>query len=126
MSSTFGNEFKSTPVIVFRINTLLREIVGTSTICHSQKLLKFKQNVTKRKRTPCKISRCLSCQQIIATTTFQSIQTKEKLTCITKFLAKVKIQYVRKSENPFCTKLNNQRKDIKILTLSNHANTLII
>ena len=42
----------------------------TNTIRRSQKPLKVKQNMTKRERIPYNKSRCLSCQQTIATTTF--------------------------------------------------------
>ena len=59
-------------------NTSLRQIIGTNTISHNQKLLKVKQNVTKGECIPCTIPQCLSCQQIIATTTFESNETKEK------------------------------------------------
>ena len=88
-------------------------------------LLKVKQNVTKGECIPCNTSRCLSCQQIIATTTFESIQTKEKFNIYHKISCKsnyiiyllecllCKIQYARKLETPFYMRLNNHRKDIK-------------
>ena len=117
--------FKATPVIAFRKNTSLRQIIGTNTIRHNQKLLKVKQNATKGECIPCNTSRCLSCQQIIATTTFESTQTKEKFNIYHKVSCKsnyviyllecllCKIQYVGKSETPFHIRLNNHRKDIK-------------
>ena len=37
------------------------------------------QNVTKGDCIPCNTSQCLLCRQIIATVTFESIQTKEKI-----------------------------------------------
>ena len=58
MNNTFRNVFKTTPVIASR---------------KSQKLLKVKQNAAKGKCITCNISRCFSCQQIIANTTFESI-----------------------------------------------------
>ena len=70
INNAFGNVFKTKSVIAFRKNTLLRQIIGTNTIRHNQKLLKVKQNMTKGGYIPCNTSRCLSCQQIIATTTF--------------------------------------------------------
>ena len=48
INNTFGNVFKATPVIAFHRNTSLRQIIGTDTISHNKKLLKVKQNVTKR------------------------------------------------------------------------------
>ena len=82
------------------------------------------------------IRRCLSSQQIIATTTFESAQTKEKriihhkVSCKNNYVIYIlecllcKIKYIGKSETPFYIKLN-QKKDIKNLTLSKHANILI-
>ena len=81
--------------------------------------------MAKGERSPCHTSRCLSCQQLIATTTFESIQTKEKLNIYHKISCKsnyviyllecllYKMQYVGKSETPFHIRLNNHRKDIK-------------
>ena len=53
IDNTFGNVFKATPVIAFRKNISLRQIIGTNTISHNQKLLKVKQNVTKGKCITC-------------------------------------------------------------------------
>ena len=72
INNTFGNVFKAPPVITFRKNTSLRQIIGTNTIRDNQKLLNAKQNVTKRERIACNTLRCFSCQQIISTTTFSS------------------------------------------------------
>ena len=83
------------------------------------------QNATKGECIPCNASRCLSCQQITATTTFASTQTKEKFNMYHKVSCKsnyviylleclrCKIQYVGKSETSFHIRLNNHRKDIK-------------
>ena len=73
-----GNVFKATPVIAFRKNTSLKQIIGTNTIRDNEKLLKVKENATKGECIQCNTSRCLSCQQIVATTTFSCTQTKEK------------------------------------------------
>ena len=70
--------------MAFRKNASLRQIISTNTISYNQKLLKVKQNVTKGECIPCNMSRCLSCQQITVTTTFESIH----ITYITKFLVK--------------------------------------
>ena len=104
---------------------MLRQINGTNTISHSQNLLRVKQDVTKGECIQCNISRCFSCQQIIATTTFESMQTKEKTNIYHKISCKsnyviyllewliCKTQYIGKTETPFHVKLNNHRKDIK-------------
>ena len=73
---------------------------------------------------PCNTSRCISCQQIIATT-YESIQTKEKFNIYYKIYCKskyviyllecllCKILNDGKAEAPFHIRLNNHRKDIK-------------
>ena len=67
INNTFGNVSKATPVIAFRKNTSLTQIIGTNTISHKQKLLKVKQNVTKVECIPCNVPWYLSWQQIIET-----------------------------------------------------------
>ena len=121
INNTFGN----VPVIALCKYTSLRQIIGTITIRHNQKLLKVEQNVTKGHYIPCITLQCLSCQQIIATTAFKSTQAKEKFNIYHKgscksnyviYLLKCllsKIQYVGKSETPFHIRLNNHRKDMK-------------
>ena len=69
---------------------IVKKIIGTDTIRHNQKLLTVKQNVTKGKCIPCNTSRCLSCQQIIATTAFKSAQAKEKFNIYHKISCKRK------------------------------------
>ena len=81
--------------------------------------------MTKGECIPCNTSRCLSSQQIIAATTFESAQTKEKriihhkVSCKNNYVIYIlecllcKIKYIGKSETPFYIKLNNQKKDIK-------------
>ena len=81
-------DFFSFSVIAFHENASLRQIIGTNTISHNQKLLKVKQNVTKVECIPCNTSRCLSYQQIIATTTFERIQAKEKFNIYHKIFCK--------------------------------------
>ena len=88
INNTFGDVFKAAPIMAFHKNTLLRQIIGTDTIRNNQKLLKIKQNATKRECIPCNISRCLSSQQIIATTTFESTQTKGKFNLYHKVFCK--------------------------------------
>ena len=54
----------------------------------SKKNLNAKQNVGKGECIPCSVSRILSCQQLIATTTFESIQTKENFDIYPKISCK--------------------------------------
>ena len=120
INNTFGNVFKATPVMAFPKNTSLRQIIGTNTISHNQNPLKVTQNVTKRECISCNTSRLLSCQQIISTTKFESIQTKEKFDIYHKISCKSNyviylIQYIGKSEPLFCIILNKHRKNIKNL-----------
>ena len=58
INNAFENVFKTTPVIAFRKNTLLRQrqIISTSTVSHNQKRLKVKQNVAKEKCNQCNTS----------------------------------------------------------------------
>ena len=72
------NKYSMYIYIRFCKNASLSQIIGTNTISHNQKFLKVKQNVTKGECIPCNTLLYLSSQQIIATTTFESIQTKEK------------------------------------------------
>ena len=57
INNTFGDVSRGTPVTTFRKNTSLRQIIGTNTFSHNQKLLKVKQNVTKGDCIPCNTSR---------------------------------------------------------------------
>ena len=80
---------------------------------HYQKLPKVKQNVSKGECIPCNTSRCLLCQQIIANTTFESTQAKEKfniyhkISCKSKYVIYLleclldKLQHVGMSKTPF-------------------------
>ena len=82
--------------------------------------------MTKGECIPCNTSQCLSCQQIITTTTFESMKTNDKFNIYHKISSKgryviyllqcllIKIRYVGKLETPFHIRLNNHRKDIKI------------
>ena len=117
VNNTFGNVFKATPAIAFRKKTSLRQIIGINRISHNQKLLTVKQNVTKE-CIPCNTLRCLSCQQIIATTTFESIQAKEKfniyhkISCQSNYIISLLDNYLSASkmsalQNIPCQKVRN-------------------
>ena len=127
ISNTFGNVLKATAAIAFHKNASLRHIIGTNTISHNWKLLKVKQNMSKEECKSCNTSRWLSCQKIIATTTFESTQTKGKFNICHKISCKsnsmiyllecllCKVQFVGKSEIPFHVRLNKHWKDVKHL-----------
>ena len=57
--------FKTTPVIVFRKNTSLKQIIGANTIRDNQKILNVKRNAIKGDCNPCDTNQ-------------KSTQTKEK------------------------------------------------
>ena len=104
---------------------MLRQLIGTYTIRHNNKILKVKQNATTGECIPYNTSPCLSCQQIRATTTFESTQTNEKINIYQKVSCKsnyiiyllkcllYKIQFVRKLKTTFHIRWNNHRKNIK-------------
>ena len=70
MNNTFGNVFKATPVTAFPQNNSLRQIIYKNIIRHKQKFLKLSK--MQLKENALHKSQCLSCQQIITTTTFES------------------------------------------------------
>ena len=126
INNTFRIVFRATLVTTFSKNISLRQIIGTNTTRYYQKLLKVKQNVTKGECIPCNTSRCLSCQQIIAATTFESTQRKEKFHIYHNISCKsnnviyllhctlCKMQYVRKSEANFhINKIDQPQKGYK-------------
>ena len=119
----YSKQHQSQPSVkIHRYGKSLVQIRSDTT----EKLLRVKQNVTKGECIPCNTSQCLSCQQIIAATIFERIQTKEKfniyhnISCKSNYVIYLlhcllrRIQYVQKSEAPFHIRLNNNyRKDIK-------------
>ena len=116
--------------MAFRKNTLLRKIIGRNTIRHNQKLMMFKQNLTKGQCIAYNTSRCLLCQQIIATTTFERTQTKEKfniyytiswkksyviylLECLLCKIQSLQNTVCLKVGNPFSHKIDQPQKGYK-------------
>ena len=77
--------------------------MGTNTIRRSQKPLKVKQNMTKRECIPSNKSRCLSCQQTIATTTFYLLTKMSPFQCSVCW----------KVENPVSHKVDKPQKGYK-------------
>ena len=69
--------FSALPIIAFRKNTSLKQIIGTNIIHNNEKIIKTKNNHYTGKCVPCNLTRCLCCQQIISTTTFKSNRTNK-------------------------------------------------
>ena len=113
------------PMIAFRKNKSLKQLIGTNTIRNNQKFLTATQTTTAGQCTPCYTSPSLCCQQVLKTTTFASTQTREtfkifhQVTCHSNYVIYLSecilcnFQYVGKSETAFNIRLNNHRKDIK-------------
>ena len=126
IDSSFKEIFNiSQLMIAFRKNTSLKQLIGTNTIRNNQKFLRPTQTTSAGQSTPCYTSRSLCCQQVLKTTTFTSIQTRETFTIFHQVTSHsnyviyllecimCKIQYVGKSETSFDIRLNNYRRDIK-------------
>ena len=115
--------FQNPPILAFRRNKNLRDIIGTKLIENGKVKKKF-TNKIQSKCTPCLANnRPLCCKQIVHTTTFRSNQTNRifqiyhNLNCKSKYViyllecTKCKIQYVRKTQTEFNIRLTN-RKDV--------------
>ena len=126
INSSFKEIFNSSQLMIaFRKNTSLKQLIGTNTIENNQKFLTPSQTTTAGQCTPCYTSWLLCCQQVLKTTTFTSIQTREtftifhQVTCHSNYLIYLlecimcKIQYVGNYETSFNIRLNNHRKDMK-------------
>ena len=126
IDSSFKEIFNNVqPMIAFRKNTSLKQLIGINTIRNNQKSLIPTQTTTRGQCTPCYTSRSLCCQQDLKTTTSTSTQTRETFTifpqvsCHSNYVIYLlecvmcKIQYVGKSETSFSIRLNNHRKFIK-------------
>ena len=117
--------FQSSPIIAFRKNKNLKQIIGSNTTEHNKKLIRSNNKVN-GKSSPCiSNTRTLCCKQLVSTTSFKSNQTNRvfkifhNINCKSTFLIYslecniCNIQYVGKSETTFNIRLNNHRKDVK-------------
>ena len=115
--------FQNPPILAFRRNKNIRDIIGTKLIEKGKAKRKSTYNI-QGKCTLCLANNRILCRKQAAnTTTFRSNQTKKifqiyhNLNCKSKYViyllecTKCKIQYVRKVEPEFNIRLNNQRKD---------------
>ena len=102
--------FQSSPIIAFRKNKNLKQIVGSNTIEHHKKLIRSNNG----KSSPClSNTRTLCCKQVVSTTSFKSNQTNRvfkifhNINCESIFSIYLlecnicNIQYVGKSETTF-------------------------
>jgi len=112
------------PVLAFKRNVNLKQLIGSNVIENNKVMRKSKTNKI-GKCQPCFSStKNLCCNHVCNTTTFKSNQTNRifklfhRLNCRSKYLIylleciKCKKQYVGKAETPFNIRLNNHRKDV--------------
>ena len=117
--------FENQPLLAFRKNKNLRQLIGGNTIEKNKKLLTTNK-FTNGKCSPCfSNSRTLCCKKVIKTEHFKSNQTNrifrifQKTTCKNNFIIYLleselcKIQYLGKTEAAFNIRLNNHGKDVK-------------
>ena len=69
--------FGTLPIIAFRKETNLKQIIGTNTIHNNEHLIKTKNNHHTGKCVPCNSTQCVCCQQLISTAKFKSNQTNK-------------------------------------------------
>ena len=117
--------FQSLPIIAFRKNKNLKQIIGSNTIEHNEKLIRSNNKVNGKSSSCLSSTRTLSCKQVVSTTSFKSNQTNgifkifHNINCKSTFLIYLlecnicNIQYIGKSETTFNIRLNNHRKDVK-------------
>ena len=115
---------QNTPILAFRRNKILSDIIGTKLIENDKVRRKF-TNKIQGTCTPCLINnRTLCCKQVVHTTMLRSNQTNRifqiyhNLSCKSKYViyllecTKCKIKYVEKAKTEFPIRLNNHRKDV--------------
>ena len=108
--------FQSPPILAFRRNKNLRDIIGIKLIENGRVKRKF-TNKAQGKCTPCLANnRTLSCKQVVHTTTFRRNQTNRifqiyhNLNCKSKFV--IYLLECTKAETEFNIRPNNHRKDV--------------
>ena len=125
INENFKNIFKENPIVAYRKNKSIKEIIGGNTIVNN-KVYKSKINQDLGQCKPCNTNRpSLCCKQVVNTDTFQSVITKKvyqiyhRVDCKSKYVIYLlecticNIQYIGKSETQFNIRLNNHRKDVK-------------
>ena len=117
--------FQSSPIIAFRKNKNLKQIIGSNTTEHNKKLIRSNNKVNGKSSPFLSNTRTLCCKQVVSTTSFKSNQTNcvfkifHIISCKSTFLIYLlecticNNQYVGKRETTFNIRLNNHRKDVK-------------
>ena len=133
ISQTIRTAFEEKPVIAYRRNKNLRDIIGGNKVLNNKKIIKPSTNRQLGISKPCLTRRDnLCCQQVLKTESFKSYRTGQtfriyhNLTCKSFgliYLLQCQVcllQYIGKSETPFNLRLNNHRKDAKDTTSKNN------
>ena len=82
--------FQSSPIIAFRKNKNLKQIIGSNTIEHNKKLIRSNNKVN-GKSSPClSNSRTLCCEQVVSATSFKSNQRNRVFKIFLTSIAKVR------------------------------------
>ena len=125
VNSELKERFQSSPIIAFRKNKNLKQIIGSNTIKHNKKLIRSSNNVNGKSSHFVSNTRTLCYKQVVSTTSFKSNQTNRvfkifhNINCKSTFLIYLhecnicNIQYVGKIETTLNIPLNNHRKDVK-------------
>jgi len=115
--------FENHPVIAYRKNRNLKQIIGGNFLSES-KLLKNVRTNTQGECKPCLQRKTLCCKQVMKTKEFKShinnrvFKIFHKVNCKSRNVIylmeciKCKIQYVGKAETPLNLRINNHRKDV--------------
>ena len=123
INKELAQTFQEKPIIAYRRNPNLRDMIGQTTMKHNKVERKSKK-VQKGRCSPC-LSRPnnLCCKQVTSCTTFKSnkhervYQILHNTNCHSTFCiyliecTKFKVQYIGKSETKFNIRLNNHRND---------------
>ena len=118
--------FEEKPIIAYRRNKNLRDLIGSNRILNNKKITRPKATKKQGSSSACRTrADNLCCPQIVKTKTFTSFRTGEtfkifhQLNCKSHsiiYLLQCQIcliQYVGKSETTFNLRLNNHRKDAR-------------
>ena len=114
--------FQNPPILAFRRNKNLRDIISTKLIEKDKVKRKFTNKIQGKYTPYLANNRTLCCKQVVHTTTVRNNQANRifliyhNLNCQSKYViyllecTKCKIQYVGKAETEFNIRLNNHRK----------------
>ena len=126
INKQLGKIFDEKPIIAYRRNKNLRDIIGQKTLMNNKVIRKREEERTNGQCKPCNSRRFnLCCQQIRNTKTFRSTQTKKDykifhlMNCKSNnviYLLECNLcpmQYIGKSEWPMNIRLNKHRNDVR-------------